>query len=93
VIDPALTIPGWSFLCAGVGAYIGSYLKKKGENLATHEDLNLLVEQMEATNPCNRLTKTSLKSSWLSTPRLNICPNNSSQPHLGNQITLLNHSD
>src|SRR5579872_6295124 len=36
-------------ICAGVGAYMGAYLKKKGENLATHEDLNKLVEQMKVT--------------------------------------------
>jgi hypothetical protein len=33
---------------AGVGAYLGSYLKKKGENLATHEDVHKLVEQVSA---------------------------------------------
>jgi hypothetical protein len=26
-----------------VGSYLGAYLKKKGENLATHEDLNKLL--------------------------------------------------
>lgn len=31
-----------------VGSFIGSYLKKKGENLATHEDLDKLVEQVRA---------------------------------------------
>jgi hypothetical protein len=35
-------------LSAGVGAFIGAYLKKKGENLATHEDLDKMVEQMAA---------------------------------------------
>jgi hypothetical protein len=33
-------------LVAGVGAYFGSYLKKKGENLATHEDLDKLIDQV-----------------------------------------------
>jgi hypothetical protein len=33
---------------AGAGAYLGAYLKKKGENLATHEDLQKLVDQMAA---------------------------------------------
>jgi hypothetical protein len=28
------------------GAYLGSYLKKKGENLATHEDVDKLVKQV-----------------------------------------------
>jgi hypothetical protein len=35
-------------LSAGIGAFIGAYLKKKGENFATHEDLNKMVEQMAA---------------------------------------------
>jgi hypothetical protein len=33
---------------AGGGAYLGSYLKKKGENLATHEDVDKLVVQVAA---------------------------------------------
>lgn len=37
--------PVMSFIFAGAGAYLGSYLKKKGENLATKEDLNDLKAQ------------------------------------------------
>ncbi len=37
------------FVTAGLGSYFGAYLKRKGENLATHEDMNRLVEQVEAT--------------------------------------------
>ena len=37
-----------TLIAAGCGAYFGAYLKKKGENLATHEDLAALVEQMKA---------------------------------------------
>ncbi len=37
-----------TFVFAGGGAYFGAYLRKKGENLATHEDLDALVEQMKA---------------------------------------------
>ena len=37
-----------SFLSSGAGAYLGSYLKKKGENLATHEDIDKLVDQVSA---------------------------------------------
>src|SRR6266581_3333324 len=33
------------FVTAGLGSYFGAYLKRKGENLATHEDMNRLVEQ------------------------------------------------
>jgi hypothetical protein len=35
-------------LGAGVGAFFGSYLRKKGENWATHEDIDKLVDQMKA---------------------------------------------
>jgi hypothetical protein len=38
----------WSFIAAGLGAYFGPYLKKKGENLATKEDLQLIVDQVSA---------------------------------------------
>ena len=34
------------FVSAGVGAYLGSYLKKKGENLATHEDIEIVLDQV-----------------------------------------------
>jgi hypothetical protein len=33
---------------SGVGAYVGAYLKKKGENLATHEDIDKLQQQVAA---------------------------------------------
>jgi hypothetical protein len=33
---------------SGAAAYLGSYLRKKGENLATHEDINMLVKQVSA---------------------------------------------
>jgi hypothetical protein len=35
-----------TFASAGAGAYLGGYLKKKGENLATHEDVDKLKEQV-----------------------------------------------
>lgn len=35
-------------LSAGVGAYVGGYLKTKGTNLATHEDIDKVVEQVRA---------------------------------------------
>jgi hypothetical protein len=34
---------------AALGAYLGSYLKKKGENFATHEDIQKLVDQVRET--------------------------------------------
>ena len=38
-------IPILSLIAAGAGAYLGSYLMKKGENLATKEDFNDLKDQ------------------------------------------------
>lgn len=53
-------IPLLSFVTAGAGAYFGSYLKKKGENLATHEDLQKLVDQMKATTQATKEIETRL---------------------------------
>ena len=41
-------------LGGGIGAYLGSYLKKKGENLATHEDVDKLVDQMTAVTEATK---------------------------------------
>jgi hypothetical protein len=38
-----------TLVASGLGAYLGSYLKKKGENLATHDDINKLLAQVTAT--------------------------------------------
>jgi hypothetical protein len=50
------TAPTWLFgvVCIGLGAFLGAYLKRKGENLATHEDLDKLVRQMEATTQATK---------------------------------------
>lgn len=54
----------WLFtlVCAGVGAYAGSYLKKKGENLATHEDLDKLIKQVEATTEATKAIETKISN-------------------------------
>jgi hypothetical protein len=36
------------FVSAAAGAYFGGYLKTKGENVATHEDIDKLVDQVRA---------------------------------------------
>lgn len=36
-----------TFTIAGMGAFLGSYLKKKGENLATQEDIKKMTEKVE----------------------------------------------
>ena len=37
----------WPFVAAALGAYLGAYLKRKGENLATREDLAHLTRATE----------------------------------------------
>jgi hypothetical protein len=48
---PTLILP---LIGAGIGAFFGAYLKKKGENLATHEDINKLVEQVTAVTKATK---------------------------------------
>lgn len=42
--------------------FLGSYLKKKGENLATHEDLNKVVEQMSAVTAATKKIEADISS-------------------------------
>lgn len=37
-----------------VGGFLSSYMKKKGENLATHEDIDKLVEQVRAVTTATK---------------------------------------
>jgi hypothetical protein len=37
-----------TLVSSGAGSFLGAYLKKKGENLATHEDIDDLVDQVRA---------------------------------------------
>lgn len=43
-----------SAIAAGLGAYVGAYLRKKGENLATHEDIEKLVEQVRSVTQATK---------------------------------------
>ncbi|MGH9438054.1 MAG: hypothetical protein ACRD22_09185 [Terriglobia bacterium] len=44
----------------GLSAYLGSYLKKKGENLATHEDIGKLVDQVKAITQATKEIETKI---------------------------------
>jgi hypothetical protein len=46
-----------------VGSFIGAYLKKKGENLATHEDLDKLVEQVRAVTTTTKEIEAKISTS------------------------------
>jgi len=54
-----------TLVASGVGAYLGSYLKKKGENLATHEDIDKLTEQVSAvTATAKQIEATISNEMW-----------------------------
>jgi hypothetical protein len=50
------------FLSGGAGAYLGSYLRKKGKNLATHEDIDKLVDQVSAVTKTTKEIETKISS-------------------------------
>ena len=54
------TLIKWGFvgLTAGLGAYFGSYLKAKGQNVASREDFEDLKRQTAA------LAQTTISCSW-----------------------------
>lgn len=47
---------------AGVAAYFGSYLRKKGENTALHEDIDKLVDQVSAITAATETIKAQIGS-------------------------------
>jgi hypothetical protein len=49
-------------LSAGIGAFIGTYLKKKAKNLATHEDLDKMVAQMAAITERTKSIEATISS-------------------------------
>lgn len=51
-----------TFVGSGGGAYIEAYLKKKGENLATHEDVSKLVAQFSAVTQAAKDIEASISS-------------------------------
>jgi hypothetical protein len=60
----------WTAIVSGAGSFLGAYLKRKAESLATKEDLQGLVKQVEATTQATESIKTSLTGSlWESQER------------------------
>lgn len=47
---------------SGCGAYFGSYLKTKGKNLATREDIDGVVEQVSAVTQATKEIETKISS-------------------------------
>jgi hypothetical protein len=44
------------------GSYLSGYMKRKGENLATHEDIDKLVAQVEATTNATKSIEASISN-------------------------------
>jgi len=51
-------------LLGGAGAYFGSYLREKGKNLATREDIDNLVVQLERTTRATEDIKANISGEW-----------------------------
>lgn len=69
-IKEGLEFPWWLYLSAVVtafvGGFLGAYLKRKGENLATREDYESLLQQVKRTTQETESIKMELaKGSWL----------------------------
>jgi hypothetical protein len=45
---------GLTSIVSGGSAYFGAYLKKKGENLATHEDIDKVLVEVRATTQATK---------------------------------------
>jgi hypothetical protein len=58
----ALLAGVFSLIGAGGGAYLGAYLKKKGENLATHEDIGKLLDQVSAVTQTTKEIEAKISS-------------------------------
>jgi hypothetical protein len=51
-----------TLVSSGVGSYLGAYLKKKGENLATHEDIDKLVVEVSAVTKATKEIESKITS-------------------------------
>jgi hypothetical protein len=59
------SIVGWEIgvlASAFAGSYLGGYLRKKGENLATHEDIDRLVDQVRAVTTATKEIEAKISS-------------------------------
>ena len=76
-ISEGLQFPWWLYIVAVVapfvGAYFGTYFKKKAENLATKEDYESLLVQLKKTTAETEGIKVELaKGTWLHQQRWNL---------------------
>ncbi len=65
IMENLLALGLTTLVSAFVGSYLASYLKKKGENLATHEDIDKLVDQVRAvTTATKEIEERIVSSVW-----------------------------
>jgi hypothetical protein len=59
-------VVGLSFISGCAGAFLGAYLKKKGENLATREDIHDVVTQVSAVTEVTKQIEAKISNDlWL----------------------------
>jgi hypothetical protein len=64
-IGPLLTWALVTLIAAFIGSFLPGYLKRKGENLATREDIDMLIDQVRAVTQATKEIETSLSDrSW-----------------------------
>jgi hypothetical protein len=66
--------PWWLYVIAGVctflGAFLGAYAKRKGENWATKEDFKIVIQQLQATTSLTESIKSDIaRVSWVDQKR------------------------
>jgi hypothetical protein len=69
IVENLLALGLTTLVSAFVGSYLASYLKKKGENLATHEDIDKLVDQVRAVTTATKEIEERIESSVWSKQR------------------------
>lgn len=69
IVENLLALGLTTLVSAFVGSYLASYLKKKGENLATHEDIDKLVDQVRAVTTATKEIEERIESSIWSKQR------------------------
>src|SRR5277367_6744106 len=53
---------GLGVLSVGLGGFLAGYLKKKGENLATHEDISKVLVEVRATTQATKEIEAKISS-------------------------------
>jgi hypothetical protein len=69
IVENLLALGLTTLVSAFVGSYLASYLKKKGENLATHEDIDKLVDQVRAVTTATKEIEERIENSIWSKQR------------------------